>query len=288
MNAWTQTVCTSSCWIGLLLAATGASAQTPAKYRFEVVPQYNATDLHKDWLPLLARISRDTGITLELKLSPSIPKFEDEFGKGTPDFAYMNPYHAVMARQAQGYVPLVRDSKPLSGILLVRRDSPYQTVQDLHGLVIGFPAPNAFGASLYMRALLTENAKIQFETQYIQTHSNVFRHVVRGIAAAGGSVGAAFEDEQPELREQLRVIYQTPAVASHPIVAHPRVPERVHQAVASAFMALTADEAGQALLNAIRTPHPVAANYERDYLPLEKLKIQKYVVTKTDPAPTKP
>lgn len=279
MKAWVKTFVGQACCAGLLVAATGLGAEAPAKYRFDVVPQYSATELHQDWLPLLARISRDTGIALELKTSASIPKFEAEFVKGLPDFAYMNPYHAVMARQAQGYVPLLRDSKALVGILVVRRDSPYQSVQDLNGQTIGFPAPNAFGASLYMRALLTESAKIKFEARYVNNHPNVYRHVARGAVAAGGTVGAAFHDEAPELREQLRVIYKTPDVASHPIAAHPRVPEPVRKAVAAAFMALAADESGRALLKAIRTPDPVAANYEKDYLPLEKLKIEKYLVT---------
>src|SRR3990167_8350128 len=92
----------------------------------------------------------------------------------------------------------------------------------------------------------------------------------------GGSVGAAFNDEVTQVREQLRVIYKTPEVASHPVVAHPRVAERVRKSVTKAFLALEQDEAGRALLKGIRTPAPVVANYEHDYLPLEKLKLQKY------------
>ena len=44
-------------------------------------------------------------------------------------------------------------------------------------------------------------------------------------------------------------------------------------------MALTQDEAGSALLKDIRTPAPVGANYQTDYQPLEKLRIEKYLVT---------
>lgn len=266
------------CIAMLLLLAGTACAQTSGTYAFAVVPQYSATELYKDWAPLLERISRQTGVRLELKIATSIPKFEAEFIKGTPDFAYMNPYHAVLAKQAHGYVPLLRDSKPLSGILVVRQDSPYQSVHDLNGQTIAFPAPNSFGASLYMRALLTETFSIKFEASYLGTHSNVFRHVARNEMAAGGSVGAAFNDEVTQVREQLRVIYKTPEVASHPVVAHPRVAERVRKSVTKAFLALEQDEAGRALLKGIRTPAPVVANYEHDYLPLEKLKLQKYLV----------
>ena len=257
-------------------------AQTPERYTFAVVPQFSISELHKDWAPLLQRLTKDTGLTLELKIAPSIPKFEAEFLKGTPDFAYMNPYHAVMARQAEGYIPLVRDSKPLSGVLLTRKDSPYKTPRDLNGQTLGFPAPNAFGASLYMRALLTEDVKIKFDARYLGTHSNVYRHVVRGETAAGGSVIAALNDEVPELRDQLVVLYKTPDVASHPVVAHPRVPESARKTLTQALLALTQDEAGRAMLKNIRTPAPVLANYNTDYLPLAKLNMQRYVVVEKE------
>jgi phosphonate transport system substrate-binding protein len=261
------------------LVAGGVAAQTPAKYSFAVVPQYSAIELHKDWAPLLARLSKDTGVTLELKIAASIPLFEASFMKGEPDFAYMNPYHAVMARKAQAYVPLLRDSKPLSGVLVVRKDSAAKTLKDLNGQKIAFPAPNAFGASLYMRALLAEEASIHFEPIYVKTHPNVFRHVIRKDAAAGGSVNAALNDEVPEVREQLQIIFHTPPVASHPVMAHPRVAGAAQKALVQAFLALPQDAEGRALLQAIRTPAPVAASFQTDYLPLEKLNIQKYLVS---------
>jgi phosphonate transport system substrate-binding protein len=279
-SSLTRTVFTSLLLSTLLLAASASFAQlSGGKYSFAVVPQYAATDLDKEWAPVLQRISRETGLDLELKIAASIPKFEAEFLKGAPDFAYMNPYHAVMAHQAHGYVPLLRDKKPLSGILLIRKDSPYKSVRDLNGTTIAFPSPNAFGASLYMRALLSEEAGIKFEARYLNTHPNVYRHVLRNNAAAGGSVIAAFDDEAPEVREQMSILYRTPQAASHPVMVHPRVPEAVRRALTQAFLALAKDEAGRALLKEIRMTEPVPAVYERDYVPLEKLNLKKYLAT---------
>ena len=259
--------------------ANGVNAQTPSRYTFAVVPQFSVIEVHKDWAPLLARLSKDTGFTLELKIATSIPLFEASFLKGEPDFAYMNPYHAVMARKAQAYGPILRDAKPLTGVLVVRKDSPFKTLKDLNGQKIAFPAPNAFGASLYMRALLTEEAGIEFEPTYVKTHSNVFRHVIRKEAAAGGTVNAPLNDEVPAVRDQLQILVQTPPAASHPVVAHPRVAGAAQKALTQAFLALTQDAEGRALLKDIRTPTPVAASYPADYLPLEKLRIEKYVAT---------
>jgi phosphonate transport system substrate-binding protein len=129
-----------------------------------------------------------------------------------------------------------------------------------------------------MRALLTTEAGIKFAPVYLKTHTNVIRHVLRNDAAAGGTIIAAFNDESPEVQEQLQIIFKTPDVASHPVVAHPRVPVAVQKALTEALLGLSKDEAGRALLRQIRTPAPVPADYERDYRPLEKLRIEEYVV----------
>lgn len=263
---------------GMLFCGAVFAAQTAATYTISIVPQYSPAQLHRDWFPLIERIRRETGIDLDLKTATSIPVFEAEFIRGAPDFAYLNPYHAVMAKQAQGYVPLFRDTSELTGILVVRRDSPYKSVRDLAGKALGFPSPNAFGASLYTRALLAESFGIKFETRYLKTHSNTYRHITQGNIAAGGGIKATFDSEVAEIREQLRVLYETPGVAPHPVVAHPRVPENVRAALTEAFLDLQRDAEGREMLNKIRSSQLVKADYERDYLPLEKLRLEKYVV----------
>lgn len=250
-------------------------------YSLSVVPQFPASEIHRDWTPLLERLTKDTGITLSMTLSANIPRFEADLLEGHPDFAYMNPYHQVMAAKAQGYIPLVRSSKPLSGILVVRKDSPIASVRELDGKEVAFPAPNAFGASLWMRALLAERERITIKPVYVQTHSNVYRHVIRGKAAAGGGINSTLLQEQPEVQSDLRVLLDTPGAAPHPLSAHPRVPARVQQLVASALLSLTADAAGQALLKDVFGGAPVRADYARDYRPLEQFKLEKYVVTDT-------
>jgi phosphonate transport system substrate-binding protein len=191
----------------------------------------------------------------------------------------MNPYHFLMARKAQGYLPLLRDgSRLLSGQLLVRRDSPLKSVNDLNGKAIAFPDPNAFAASLYMRALLQEKAKIRFTASYLGTHANVYRHVILGSVAAGVGVNVTLARERPETRAELRVLYETPGTAPHPLCAHPRIPADLREAVTRAVLDMGKNEDGRTLLMRIDILQPVRAVYARDYQPLEKLDLQKFIV----------
>ena len=190
----------------------------------------------------------------------------------------LNPYHLVMARARQGYEPLLTDSSSLlTGILVVKADNPITSIKQLDGAKIAFPAPNAFAASLLLRALLAERG-IRIEPIFVKSHSNVYRAVVVGDAVAGGAVNHTLMREPQELRDQLRVLFTTPGFAPHPLAAHPRVPVAVREAVSEAVLNLSQDESGRRLLKDAQLTQPIKADYDRDYRPLEKLGLEKFVV----------
>lgn len=268
-------------WFVLLCALTlpALSAYAQTTWTVGVVPQFPPEQIYRQWTPVFQALSKLTGQDFELRSFTSIPEFEAAFRKGELDLAYMNPYHAVMAREAAGYIPLVRDGdRRLNGILVVRVDSPVQEIRDLEGATVAFPAPNAFGASLYMRALLAEQEGITITPRYVGTHSNVYRHVITGRAQAGGGVRRTLEQETPQLQAQLRVLYKTPDVYPHPLAAHPRVPARIQGEIQAAFLTLAQHPETAALLPGIQMPRPVAASYP-DYADLAKLGLERFVVT---------
>jgi phosphonate transport system substrate-binding protein len=264
--------------IFFITAAFKKSLAQERVFTIGVVPQFTPVEIYERWGPLVKELENRTGLKFELKTYKSIPEFEKAFLKGEPDFVFMNPYHQVMAYKAQKYIPLVRDKTPLTGILVVRRDSPVKEVKDLDGKVIAFPAPNAFAASLYMRAILTEKFKISFIPEYVKTHDNVYRHVILGKAQAGGGVNNTFLRQPEEVKRELRILYETPPTAPHPFSAHPRVPKEVRDKVKRAILDMANEPNMKALLDKVQMPNPVPADYARDYKPLEKLNLEKYVV----------
>lgn len=267
------------CLFLFLGLCASANALEKTHYSLAVVPQLPPLTTHKNWTPLVERLANETGLPIRLAVYKTVPAFEVDVLAGKPDFVFMNPYHQVMARKAQGYLPLVRSgTESLYGIVVVARDGPFKNLKDLDGKEIAFPAPNAYAASLYLRARLSEQAGIKFRPNYLDTHSDVYRNVILGKAAAGGAVNTTFNRESAEIRAQLRILYQTPPAAPHPLSVHPRVPARVQQLMQAAILQLGADPANQQLLQAVLLTKPVKADYQKDYQPLEKLGLEKYVV----------
>lgn len=264
-----------------LLAVPAAAQQ--AAYTVAVVPQFRAEEIHRVWAPLLERLGKETGQSFALSVSPSIPAFEEGMLAGRPDFVYLNPYHQVMGMRAQGYVPLVRDTKQLTGILVVRKDDPIKSVKELDGRQIAFPAPNAFGASLWIRALLDKREGIRIKPVYVKTHSNSYRHAAAGLSAAAGGIDATLREEPPELQSALRILLETPGVAPHPLSAHPRVPPATQRAVADALLRMATDPALSALFGDVPWTKLVRADHARDYKPLEKFGLDEFVVKASSP-----
>lgn len=129
-----------------------------------------------------------------------------------------------------------------------------------------------------MRAQLKGKNKVQFTQRDATTHTNVFRHVILGYAAIGVSNIAALNKEPQGVSSQLKIIYKTQELPSHPLVAHPRIPEKIRQAVIDAVLKLAESNEGRDILKSIRLSKPVKAYYKRDYLPLERLELERYLI----------
>lgn len=254
---------------------TGVADRPPQVLRVGVVPQFETQKLHQIWQPILQQLSALSGLQFEFVPAPTIPDFEQEFQLGNYELAYLNPYHFLMAQKAQGYIPLVRDhARSLKGVLVVRRDSGIETVQQLKDQKIAFPAPNALGASLQMRQELNDLFHLNFTPVYARSHDSVYLNVLLGQTAAGGGVQKTLSRQKPEIQDALKVIYSTTPVAPHPVVLHPRV-KHYAETLQKAFLSLSQSAEGKKLLSKIPMPEVGLAKPE-DYAPLLSMRLDRF------------
>lgn len=279
MNIHSSVVVRSwTCILTLMLLIGTYTSSAGQTLRFGVVPQFDARRIQTIWQPVLDALEEQSGLHFELVGSSSIPEFEKQLQDGDFDFAYMNPYHLLKANKSHGYMPLVRDvGRTLHGIVVVRKDSPVQSVQDLDGKSVAFPAPNALGASLLPRTEFGEIYKISILPEYVRNHSSVYLNVVTGQTVAGGGVQKTLQAQPANIRDALRIIYKTPEVAPHPAAVHPRVPDSTRDKVREAFLQLGSTPGGQKLLSGIPVKQIGLATME-DYETLDKIGLDKYDV----------
>lgn len=261
-----------------IFSPAGVSAPVDKEYTFGVVPQFEPRKIHAIWRPILDEIEKKTGFSIKLRGSTSIVNFEREFSQGEFDFAYMNPYHLLVANEQAGYKPLVRDvGRQLYGVLVVRADSKITSPSQLSGSQIAFPSPNALGASMLIRKDLSDDFGIKIRPVYVRTHDSVYLNVLLGDVAAGGGVQKTLERQREESQKRLRVIHTTKRVAPHPVVVLPSIPEQDSLALQKAFLELGQSEDGKKLLTKVPVKKIGIAVLD-DYASLSKMGLQRFYV----------
>ena len=253
---------------------TGAAVAAEA-YSFAVVPQFERRRLVEIWKPVVDEVAARTGLDLRLTTTLSVVEFERQLAAGAFDFVYTNPYHILMERNRQGYIPLVRDRAPLRGILLVSRDAPYLSPRELDGKTLAVPSANALGASILLRADLERLFGVRVALRDVKTHTSVYLHVANGLVDAGGGVQKVLEEQDAAVRERVRVLYTTREMPSHPIAAHPRVPEPAREAVRRALLDMQQTPGGADILARIPM-RPAVATSMADYLPMAGWGLESY------------
>lgn len=260
------------------LLSFGVTANPPVEptYSFSVAPQFERRQLFRIWQPIVDDLQRRTGLRFELVTSLSVGEYDSDVKNGRYDFIYVNPHMMPLIEKQPGYQPLIRDSAPLHGILVVRKDSPLQRVEDLRDKTLAVPSMSALGASLLLRAELDRDFGVKPQAIIAKTHSSVFLHVVNGLADAGGSVQKALSEQDERVRDSLKVLHRTRDVPSHPVAGHQRVSVKVREQVRQAFLEMSADPQGRALLAEVPMREAVAASVE-DYQMLKTLRLDSYL-----------
>jgi phosphonate transport system substrate-binding protein len=247
------------------------------KYTLAVVPQSPPVEIYKRWTPFVETLSKETGMSIQLKVYQSFQQFEADVMSGVPDFAFMNPYQVVIAKNAHGYIPLVRDKKHIKGIIVVHKDSPIQSVEELNNKEMALVSPKTICSILLNHELSTDKGKINFIARYMGTANNVYRNVILWKTPAGGTLDTSLNREPAEIGAQLRIIYETSPIAPHSLAVHPRVPKNIYQAVINAVLKLSQDKTNHGMLDRIQMLEPVKASYQNDYMPIEKLSSDKNI-----------
>jgi phosphonate transport system substrate-binding protein len=217
-----------------------------------VVPQQAASVLAQKWMPLLKHIGEKANVHLVFKTASNIPIFEERCAAGDYDIAYMNPYHYTVFHEQEGYEAIVkRSGSKIKGILVKKRGSGLQTLKDLEGAHLAFPAPRAFAATLLTSAGLSA-AGVEFESNYVSSHDSVYLNVARGRFAAGGGIMRTFNSVSAEVRDQLEILWETPEYTPHAFAVHPRVDSESKESVTRALIAMGNYDAGRALLSPLK------------------------------------
>lgn len=221
------------------------------EYSFGIVPQAAGSKLSKLWSPILQYLEENSQIDLRFATTRNINTFEKRMDSGKYDFVYVNPQQYVSYSKQHGYAAFAKAKKKrLKGIIVVKKDSPYRSLNDLNSSELAFPS-NAFAANLVPRAVLVKT-NVGFSSKYVSSHDSVYRNIARGRYPAGGGVLRTFNSTNPEYRDKLRILWTSDGYTPHAFAAHPRVPQSIVDKLQKALIKMDKEPHGKSLLKKIR------------------------------------
>ena len=221
-------------------------------YSFGIVPQQSASKLASHWVPILSSISKETGHKIIFKTTKNIPEFEKKLAAGVYDFAYMNPYHYTTYHESSNYNAIAKArNKLIRGIIVIKKDSELNKLEDLRNKEIAFPSPGAFAASILTQSEFNKR-NISITPKYVSSHDSVYRNVAQGRLTAGGGVMRTLKNTEDDIREKLDILWISDGYTPHAIAAHERIPEDHIQSIQEALASFATKHSNTKLLSRIK------------------------------------
>jgi len=126
----------------------------------------------------------------------------------------------------------------------VRKDSAVQSMLELEGSRIAFPAPAAFAATLLPQIYLNQ-AGIHYTPSYVSSHDSVYLAVSKGLFVAGGGVKRTLNNTNEAVRSQLRILWESKKYTPHAIASHPRHSDQLVGQIKKALVSLSSTPEGK-------------------------------------------
>jgi phosphonate transport system substrate-binding protein len=251
---------------GLALAAAPAFAQDwKAKYPelvFAIIPSENASGVTERYTPFVQYLAKELGTKVTLRIANDYAAIIEGQRTGNIHIASYGPSSFARARMTGAKVDAFAIETNLDGtkgyhsVFYVKKDSPYQKVEDLKGKNLGLVDPNSTSGNNVPRFALN-GMKIEPETffskvVYTGSHENAI------IALQQGTVDIAanwWNDEQESNLQRMarknmakaddfRIIFKSEQIVNSPMAYLTDMPDDLKAKIRDAVLNLaTKDKA---------------------------------------------
>lgn len=152
-------------------------------------------------------------------------------------------------------VPVVHGEKVYHSYIVVQKDSPFESLDDLRGRRFAFTDPISNAGHFvpcYMLAQRGETPESFFsETFYSRSHDDSLRSVADGLAD-GAAVHSLVWDfmytVDPSFTSRIRIIGKSPPYGIPPVVVHPGLEPNIKRRLKELFLSLHEDKEAAPLL----------------------------------------
>jgi phosphonate transport system substrate-binding protein len=198
-------------------------------------------EMVKRLTPLAKYLTSKTGITVNFRASPNLGSAVEDLGTNNTQIAYLTPAAYIEANAKFAVIPLVnplnRGKGTFNLMIVVQKDSPIKTMNDLRGKKFAFGDKKAV-----LQPALVESAGIKLDEfasyDYLNHYDNIAKAVIHGDFDAGivkDMIAEKFADQG------LRVIHTSPPLPSYIFAVNKNLPAITVTKLKNAMLALKDD-----------------------------------------------
>ena len=254
-----HTLTLAAAGLAATLAAPALAQDWKAKYPeliFAIIPSENASGVVERYTPFVSYLAKELGTKVTLRIANDYAAIIEGQRAGNIHIGMYGPASFARARMTGAKVDAFAIETNLDGtkgyhsVFYVKKDSPYQKVEDLKGKNLGLVDPNSTSGNNVPRFVL-DGMKIEPETffgkvVYTGSHENAV------IALGQGTVDIAanwWNDEQESNLQRMarknmvkaddfRIIYKSEQIVNSPMAYLSDLPEPLKASIRDAVLNL--------------------------------------------------
>jgi phosphonate transport system substrate-binding protein len=182
-------------------------------------------------------------------------------------------------------VPIMYGQDVYHSYIVVHRDSPLDSFDDLREKVFAFTDPRSNSGCLvpkYMLARRGETPQSYFgECYYTYSHDNSIRAVAEGMAdgaAVDSLIWEYLRETDPACTARTRIVEKSPPYGIPPVIVHPDLDPDLKRRLKQVFLTLHEDEEARTILGALR----IDRFEEGDDAAYDSIRAMRRLVAQTD------
>jgi phosphonate transport system substrate-binding protein len=239
---------------------------------FGFLPVLSPKMLIKRFSPLVDYLSDTLNRPIQIETAPNFKEFIRRTQKTCQyDILLTAPHLYILAHHEAGYRSLVQVSQPsMRAIILVPRNSPIKTLNDLRGKMLATTDSVSLASILVRKRIIQAGLDPDHDLHLINTpsHNASLLSTLRGATDASALMEPPFKLMPPDMRKAMRIIAATISTPHVPISTAPWVSEATSSQILEALSKLNTLSEGKILLKHLNWPGFMPADYS-DYKQLE-------------------
>ncbi len=246
-----------------------------AEIKLGILPRLSAVELTTMFTPLAEYLSKETGEKVSIVVPKDFDAFKEVVKNGQVDIGFSNPLIYVQIKKDVNVDPLALASEKkggikFRGIIIARKDSGIEKVQDLKGKKLIFVERDSAAGYIFQMLTLSKagiDVKKDFTLlPFAKKHDNVAMAVFNKAADAGG----IREDDLEKMKDkvdldQIRIVAYTDYFPNWPLFSAPKLKKTTADKIRTALLKLKPNEAeSEKILDAAKLTGFVSVS-DKDY-----------------------